>query len=519
MTVDLESFNENFYRLTNPDLSNLSYTELSHHYLSQSKHNLLFINEAQLMNFWFDNGFPNDFNFFDYLFLNPDLPFINKYQCMIHYINFGKNEFREYKIDSFFLSQSNLNKFKKFYSQETLTGNIDIENIVALRSYSVDIPKEVDSHNLRNFVIDFLDKYFDEIPSPSKIKAIIKFSEFRKLNYSDLTACLFSITLENQLLEAYRRSKHESSNKEVEYFEIMGTNEPKNLTFFLGKFSTNHKFENRFLIWICNIRLKFNSLINFIFIKLKHVTKVSLICSIYDGDLFIADYLRNITGLKGFHLCELIFIDANSPGNEIEIINQYRKKFSNIKYFRLQNRVGIYEAWNYGIHRAQGKYLTSANLDDRRFPKSVIHYASVLDDNPDIDIVYGNMHYALVPNASICRTKRINLRTSFPEITSHNLFEYNSPNCAPMWRKSLHSEIGLFDESMKVASDLEFWLRCTSHQKKFGLIEESLTSYYLNPNGLSTSTSTLASQEALEVMRTYKYMLADEEVSLSKKFK
>lgn len=516
MTVDLESFSEDFYRLINPDLAHLSYTELSQHYLSQIDRSSLFTNENQLINYWLDNGFPDDFNYFNYLFLNPDLPFTNKYQCLIHYINFGKSELREFKIGSFFLSQLHANLFNKFYSQEALTGNIEIENIVASRYKLDNIPKEVESLNPRNFVIDFLDIYFDEIPSPSKINAIIKLCHVRKLNYTDLRSCLFSITVENQLLEMYRHSERESSSKTDETFEIMGTHEPKNLAFYLNKFSSNNNFQKRLFIGICSMRWKINSVINRIFVKLRHRTKVSLICSVYDGDFFIEDYLKNISGLKGFHLCELIFIDANSPGNEFETIKLFQKKFSNIKYFRIQNRIGIYEAWNYAARQAEGKYLTSVNLDDRRFSKSIKKYASALDRHSDIDVVYGNMHYALVPNFAVCQTKKINLVTSFPEITSHNLFEYNSPNCAPMWRKSLHSQIGYFDESMKVASDLEFWLRCASHEKKFGLIEESLTSYYLNPDGLSTSVSTLASQEALEVMRTYKYMLADNEILLSK---
>ena len=58
-----------------------------------------------------------------------------------------------------------------------------------------------------------------------------------------------------------------------------------------------------------------------------------------------------------------------------------------------------------------------------------------------------------------------------------------------MWRRSLHDKFGFFDEKMFSASDAEFWLRCYHGGAKFKKINEILNVYYLNPNGISTSSN------------------------------
>jgi cellulose synthase/poly-beta-1,6-N-acetylglucosamine synthase-like glycosyltransferase len=95
--------------------------------------------------------------------------------------------------------------------------------------------------------------------------------------------------------------------------------------------------------------------------------KISIITSVYDGDDHIEGFLEDITRQTIFkEKCELILINANSPGNEEEVINQYLKKFpDNIVYKRLDKDPGIYGVWNMGIELSTGEFLTNANLDDR----------------------------------------------------------------------------------------------------------------------------------------------------------
>jgi hypothetical protein len=79
-----------------------------------------------------------------------------------------------------------------------------------------------------------------------------------------------------------------------------------------------------------------------------------------------------------------------------------------------------------------------------------------------------------------------------------------------MWRKSLHDELGLFDEDFETAGDYEFWLRCAAAEKKFYKIKDPIVAYYYSPDGLSTRPNGSGIAEALIAVDRYRPGLVKE---------
>lgn len=244
------------------------------------------------------------------------------------------------------------------------------------------------------------------------------------------------------------------------------------------------------------------------------IPQVSVICSLYGGGKFIEPYLANITSQVGFENHELVIVDANSPDGEESVIRRYKKRFPNIVYHRLPTRIGIYEAWNIGIRMSRGEYLTNANLDDSRHPRSLDAMASFLHGNSDIDVVYSDTLYALEPHLPWQVIEQAGFSTDLPPLTSWNILEFNSPHCAPMWRRRLHDQLGYFDESFRSAGDWEFWVRCADHGKWFHKLDTPLIAYYLNPEGISTSRDSPGIREQWPIRERYRDMLLRTEVCL-----
>ena len=57
----------------------------------------------------------------------------------------------------------------------------------------------------------------------------------------------------------------------------------------------------------------------------------------------------------------------------------------------------------------------------------------------------------------------------------------------PLWRKSIHNKIGVFNQEYKFAGDWEMWLRMVESGSKFKRVDGTHGLYYLNPEGLTTS--------------------------------
>jgi glycosyltransferase involved in cell wall biosynthesis len=220
--------------------------------------------------------------------------------------------------------------------------------------------------------------------------------------------------------------------------------------------------------------------------------RISIITSIFKGDLFINEFLKDITRQTVFEECELILLNANPPGtgHEFEAISKYLDRYPNqIIYQQLEHDPGIYGVWNVGIKMARGKYLTNANLDDRLAPDCYAVHARALDQNPDIDLVYSNSYVTKIPNETFERNHCIGLINS-PEFTPVMMKTNNLPSFNPMWRRVIHNRFGYFDEQFKIAGDWEFWVRIVMFGAKFKKVAGYHGLFYCNSQGLSMNPNT-----------------------------
>lgn len=229
---------------------------------------------------------------------------------------------------------------------------------------------------------------------------------------------------------------------------------------------------------------------------------VSIITSLYRGGAFIRSFLENMTSQTIFKThCELIIIDANSPEGEQAIIEEFQRDFPNIVYKRMDARVSIYEAWNIGVGLARGRYLTNANVDDIRRNDSFEIQAAVLDTLDFVDVTYQDVLYCFDPRLPFDEIAKRDFRSDLPVVSRYNLMEFNSPHNAPMWRATVHRDVGLFNQSLQSAADFEFWLRCRAAGKIFYKVNEAHAAYFVNPDGMSTRPDTRGAVEAHAVSR------------------
>lgn len=253
------------------------------------------------------------------------------------------------------------------------------------------------------------------------------------------------------------------------------------------------------------------------FAQVKHRPLVSIITSLYKGMDYIEHFMRNITSQTIFaDFCELIIIDANSPEGEYEVIEPYMQTFKNIRYIRTEEVIGIYNAWNLGVENAKGLFLTNANLDDLRSSDCLEKQALALIENEDCDLVYQDVYYTFTPNLPFELIAKCGIKSNLPIATRANMLQFNSPHNAPMWRKSLHDRIGLFNTSYRSAGDYEMWLRALLYGSKFFKIQEALAVYYNNPFGLSTRSETKGVREAQDIQRVYIRMFGNNFLSMAK---
>ena len=128
---------------------------------------------------------------------------------------------------------------------------------------------------------------------------------------------------------------------------------------------------------------------------------------------------------------------------------------------------------------SRGRYLTNTNLDDLRRRDSFELQAATLDRYDFIDVVYQDFFYNFDDSLSFEEIEKFGFKSDLPIITPHNLLKFNSPHNGPMWRKSLHAELGLFDTQLQVGRRLGVLVEVSFERKE--LPQDQHTSRRLFP--------------------------------------
>jgi hypothetical protein len=212
---------------------------------------------------------------------------------------------------------------------------------------------------------------------------------------------------------------------------------------------------------------------------------VSIITSKFKGDDHIESFLDNMINQTAFDSCELIIVDP-TPGPPCRAIVDAQQKYKNIIYKKIENDPGIYGCWNIAIKLSNGKYITNANLDDKRADTHIEHHVRFLEKNKDIDLVYSEAYTTEKDFENYYNNSAQGRVYPIKEFSKENMVKC-LPGCMPVWRADIHSNNEFFDETFMSAGDWEMWLRAIKNGSEFYKLPGVYGLYYLNPNGMSTN--------------------------------
>ena len=91
-------------------------------------------------------------------------------------------------------------------------------------------------------------------------------------------------------------------------------------------------------------------------------SKVSVIVPVFNLETYISQCIESIVS-QSYENIEIIVVNDGSKDRSEEIIQQYQKKDSRIKYFKRENH-GLSESRNFALSKASGKYVVFVDGDD-----------------------------------------------------------------------------------------------------------------------------------------------------------
>jgi glycosyltransferase involved in cell wall biosynthesis len=180
--------------------------------------------------------------------------------------------------------------------------------------------------------------------------------------------------------------------------------------------------------------------------------KISIITVVYNNERTIIDAMQSVLS-QSYENIEYVIIDGGSKDNTVSQISQFNDKLG---YFVSESDKGLYDAMNKGIQACTGDVIGILNSDDLYQDLEVISdVMKEFNNNPDLDIVYGDLVYVKSEDTS-------KVVRNWKSKAYYNRFFENAnvpPHPSLFVRRKVYQEAGLFDLQYKLAADYEFMLR------------------------------------------------------------
>lgn len=211
---------------------------------------------------------------------------------------------------------------------------------------------------------------------------------------------------------------------------------------------------------------------------------VSVVIPTYNRPEMLVEATRSIL-VQTYSNIEILIVDDGSP---IDPANVLRTEGLMPKVTLLrQSNLGLSAARNNGIRNAKGRLITFLDDDDLYTQDKVAKQVGYFLKHPDVAIVHSwfTKFDVFHEDLGVRKTSWFKGRI-YPQI----LGQWSVLMAAPcvMVKREVFDEIGFFDESLKMAEDLDMWRRI-ARRWPFHLLEEPLVRIRRQAHSMSSNKS------------------------------
>jgi len=206
----------------------------------------------------------------------------------------------------------------------------------------------------------------------------------------------------------------------------------------------------------------------------------TVILSLYRGEKYLSEYLRHLEGMSLFPNFEFMVRAVLPSKGEMEILESFQRYTQlpmGLTWTSRHEPLG--RTWNELIDRSSGKFVAIWNVDDIRFPASLMDQEQLLLDDPKSAVACGP--FWVVGPGKKRQLFEDTAPTQFDLRTGFHLGPF------PMFRKSALVNIGGFDEQFVSACDYDLALRL-AERETVSWSSNVLGEFRNSHSGLSTAT-------------------------------
>lgn len=189
---------------------------------------------------------------------------------------------------------------------------------------------------------------------------------------------------------------------------------------------------------------------------------------------------------------EWIVVDGGSTDGTLDILNEYKDR---IDLLISEPDNGVYNAMNKGIVKANGKWLNFMNGGDAFYDNDVLYKTFGEGKDYDAAVLYGPAYFSYRKYIRLYN-RPVDAQYLIADVLCHQ---------GTFIQKEIFTKHGLYNEELKIVSDLEKFIQCALAGEKFYYLPFLIADFY--DCGISSGVSEQGKQrhsaERLQILQKY----------------
>lgn len=211
----------------------------------------------------------------------------------------------------------------------------------------------------------------------------------------------------------------------------------------------------------------------------KNTVTVSICIPTYNRKDYLKETLDSILA-QTYKDYEIVIVDDGSTDGTEDMLKQLGFPVTH----HWQQNGGDAAARNKLIELAQGQYISFIDSDDLLLPDAIEKLVKIMQTEDEDVIAYGS-YWRIDQNGKVCgRCKRKLYSGNITKYLFQTVFVHS---CGSMFPKKILKDSTVFDTSLKVCSDYDFWLRL-SMKYRFVALPDPTFKRRRHINNLSTAS-------------------------------
>jgi glycosyltransferase involved in cell wall biosynthesis len=242
---------------------------------------------------------------------------------------------------------------------------------------------------------------------------------------------------------------------------------------------------------------------------------ISIVTPSYNKGRYIRQTIESVLSQAGDFVIEYFVMDGASTDGSVDIIREYAERLemgefpvrcAGIRYeWVSQKDGGQSDAINRGLTRSTGSIAAYLNADDVYLPGAFATVVSTFANTPNPDFVYGDGN--VIDEQGRLQWEWLSRPYNHRLMTSYHFLWNDFTNYimqqSVFWRTDVHRRIGLFDQNMHFAMDVDYWVRAGEAGLRLRHIPIKLAEFRLIADTKSLSSPVAFWNDHLEIFRRH----------------